>query len=34
MQLTNFIKTRPHAGMSTMVHVHMWQTCLWDDRHA
>jgi hypothetical protein len=34
MQLTDFIKARPHAGMSTIVHVHMALTCSWGDRHA
>jgi hypothetical protein len=34
MQLNHFIQTRPHAGMSTIAHVHMAQTCSWGDRHA
>jgi hypothetical protein len=34
MQLTTFLMTRPHAGMSTIAHVHMALTCSWDDRHA
>jgi hypothetical protein len=34
MQLTGIVGIRPQAGMCTIPHVHMSQTCSWGDHHA